>query len=215
MRGALGAYLVVGAVHVLAQLLGHRPTADLTQLLVMPLLAVALLAGTSTPRPRLVRWVLLGLLFSWLGDSVPRLLAGDAAFLAMVGCFLLAQLVYAGAFWPLRERSLLHRPVVLLPYLAAAIAIILLCAPGAGLLLPAIVVYAGAIVVMAVLATGLGRLGGIGAAVFVLSDALIALNAFGVLTLPAHGAWVMVTYLAAQLMLVLAALQQDQVGARD
>lgn len=212
MRWALGVYLAVSGIHVLAQLLGHAPTADLTQLLVMPLLALALVAGTSAPRPRPVRLVLLALLLSWFGDSVPRLLAGDAAFLAMLGCFLLAQLVYAIAFWPLRDGSLLRRPVLLLPYLAAAFVIVLLCAPGAGVLLPAIVVYAGSIVAMAVLATGLGRLGGIGAAVFVVSDALIAVNAFGVLTLPAHGAWVMSTYLAAQLMLVLAMLGRGRVA---
>lgn len=41
-----------------------------------------------------------------------------------------------------------------------------------------------------------------------LSDALIALNSFGVLTLPGHGFWVMLTYLAAQTMLILAVHRQ-------
>ncbi|MEE1652036.1 lysoplasmalogenase [Brachybacterium sp. J144] len=212
MRWALGAYLAVSGIHVLAQLLGHAPTADLTQLLLMPLLALALLVGTSAPRSRLVRLNLLALACSFVGDAMPRLLDGDAAFRTMLGSFLLAQLVYAIAFWPLRDGSLLRRPVLLLPYFAAAFVIVLLCAPEAGALLPTIVVYAGAIVAMAVLATGLGRLGGIGAAVFVVSDALIAVNAFGVLTLPAHGAWVMSTYLAAQLMLVLAMLGRGRVA---
>lgn len=36
------------------------------------------------------------------------------------------------------------------------------------------------------------------------SDALIAMNSFGVLTLPGHGVWVMGTYIAAQGMLVAA-----------
>lgn len=71
-------------------------------------------------------------------------------------------------------------------------------------LLPAVALYALAIVVMAVLATGLGRLAGLGAAMFVGSDALIALSAFGVVTLPGHDVWVMSTYIAAQTMLILA-----------
>jgi hypothetical protein len=52
---------------------------------------------------------------------------------------------------------------------------------------------------MAVLATGLNRATAIGAGLFVLSDALIAANSLtGALQLPAHGFWVMLTYLAAQ-----------------
>ena len=50
---------------------------------------------------------------------------------------------------------------------------------------------------------GLGVRGGIGGAVFVVSDSLIALNTFDVLTLPAHEVWVMATYVAAQVLLVL------------
>lgn len=57
---------------------------------------------------------------------------------------------------------------------------------------------------MALLATGLGRLGAIGGAVFVVSDSLIALDSFGVLTLPAHNVWVMATYLVAQVLVVFA-----------
>jgi len=86
----------------------------------------------------------------------------------------------------------------------AAVVIIVLCAPAAGALLGAVIAYAAAICVMAVLATGLGPAAGIGAALFVVSDAAIALDAFGVLTLPGQSFWVMSTYIAAQLLLVLA-----------
>jgi len=210
---AVLAFALVTAVHLVSQLLGHRQIADLTQVLLMPLLALVLLCATRAPRSREVRLVLVALGFSWLGDTLPRLADGDAALLTMIGCFLLAQLVYAAAFWPSRHRSVLGRPLALLPYLLAGATIVGLSALEAGALLPAVAVYALAILAMAVLATGRGRVAAIGAAVFVLSDALIALDAFGVLTLPAHAVWVMATYVAAQVLLVLGVLAGERAAA--
>lgn len=212
MRRALGLLLVISALHLAAQLAGSSALADTTQVLLMPVVAGVLWTSTEPPRGRLVRLALLALFFSWLGDSAPRLTSGDTSFLLMVGFFLLAQLVYVGALWPYRRTSLLRRPIAVLPYVVAALAIIALCAPRAGVLLPAVAVYAIAIVVMAVLATGLGRVAGIGAVVFVVSDALIALRAFGVLALPGHDFWVMSTYIAAQTMLVLAIRRRAREG---
>jgi uncharacterized membrane protein YhhN len=204
MRAAMTVLTVVGLAHLAAQLVGSTLVAAVTQVLLMPLLALALWAGTGAPRDRLVRLALLALGFSWLGDTIPRFVEGETGFLGMLGSFLLAQLVYAAAFWPLRRRSLLARPWVAPAYPLVAVVVIVLSAPGAGVLLPAVVVYAAVICAMALLASGLGRLGTVGGAVFVVSDSLIALDAFGALTLPAHPVWVMATYLLAQVLLVLA-----------
>lgn len=203
MRLALLVYAVVSAVHLGAQLFGAVMLAGLTQILVMPALAVALWTGTTAPRGRLVLLALGALGLSWVGDTAPRLLPDGLAFVGMLAAFLVAQLLYAAAFWPWRRRSVLARPVLVLPYVAAGVLICALCAAQAGPLLPAIILYAAAIVMMAALATGLGVRAGTGAAVFVVSDSLIALDAFGVLTLPAQGFWVMGTYLLAQLLLAL------------
>ena len=238
-RAALLALALVTAVHLGAQLRGGGPVAEVTQPLLMPLLLGALLAGTEPPRGRLARLFALGLVLSWAGDTLPRLLDGQAQFLAMLGSFLLAQLVYAIALWPLRSDSLLAgvgagagslrggrapgedgaaggprrgavlRRAAMVPYAVAGSAIVVLCAPVAGALLPALGLYAAAICTMAVLATGLGRRGVIGGALFVVSDALIALDTFDVLTLPAHAFWVMLTYVAAQLLLVLGVLGRE------
>lgn len=204
MRLLVGILVVVSATHLLAQLIDHGPLCDITQILLMPALAAVLWKATTAPRGRLLTLVLWALAFSWLGDTAPRFVPDGASFLAMVGAFLIAQLLYAVAFWPYRSRSLLVRPLLVLPYAVAGVLIVVLCAAQAGPLLPAIAVYAAAIMAMAVLATGLGRLAGLGGAVFVLSDSLIALDAFDVLTLPAHGFWVMSTYMLAQLLLVAA-----------
>ncbi|GAA4523831.1 hypothetical protein GCM10023160_14470 [Brachybacterium paraconglomeratum] len=204
MRAAMTVLVAVGLTHLAAQWFGIGPVAEVTQVLLMPLLALALWSGTSAPRVLLVRLTVIALGFSWLGDTIPRFVGGEPGFLGMLGSFLVAQLIYAVAIWPWRLESLLRRPQVASIYLLVALVIVMLSARGAGMLLPAVVVYAVAIFAMSLLASGLGRLGTIGGAVFVVSDSLIALDAFGVLTLPAHSVWVMATYLTAQVLLVLA-----------
>lgn len=200
---ALLVVAAVSSVHLGAQLLDAVMLAALTQILLMPALTVALWTGSTAPRGRPVLLALGALGLSWVGDTAPRLLPDGLSFVGMLAAFLLAQLLYAAAFWPWRHRSVLARPPLLIPYVAAGVLICALCAAQAGPLLPAIIVYAAAIMVMAALATGLGVRAGIGGAVFVVSDSLIALDAFGVLALPAQGFWVMSTYLLAQLLLML------------
>jgi len=67
---------------------------------------------------------------------------------------------------------------------------------------------------MAVLATGVNPLVWAGGALFLVSDGLIALNAFAPWwDLPLQGFWVMLTYIAAQLLIVLGVLRAVTVGA--
>ncbi|KQV67942.1 hypothetical protein ASC64_12230 [Nocardioides sp. Root122] len=197
--------VLVAVVHLLAQLVAPEGVlAEATQPLLMPALAAVLVVGTPAPRPALVRVTLVALFFSWLGDTLPRLVSSDTGFLLMIGCFLLAQLAYICAFWGFRTGSVLGRPLLLAPYAVALVALVATCRAGAGGLLPAVVVYGTALAAMAVLATGLGRVAGIGGAVFMLSDALIALRAFADVDLPAHSFWVMLTYVVGQGLLVVA-----------
>lgn len=189
--------------------------ANVTQDLLMPLLAWSLVAATVAPRSRLVRLVLVALGFSWLGDAAPDLAPDDLAFLVMVGFFLLAQAAYIAAFLPFRDRSVLARmPVGALPYAAVFVALIAATREGAGSLLVPVVVYGLALTTMAILATGLGRLAAAGGAVFMLSDALIAIGAFTDLGLPLHGFWVMLTYVLGQTLIVLAVIRRERGGGR-
>ncbi|PFG43445.1 putative membrane protein YhhN [Isoptericola jiangsuensis] len=206
-RLAAAVFLLLTAVHLVAQLAGSGPLADRTQWFLMPALAAVLWCATAAPRPRLVRLVLVALAFSWVGDTLPDLFDGDAAFLAMVGGFLVAQVVYAVAFWPHRRDSVLRRPAVLAVYVLAAVVLVGLCLPGAGVLGVAVVVYALCLGTMAVLSTGVHRLAAIGGAVFLASDAMIALGAFtDWFAPPLDGFWVMLTYLAGQTLLVAGVL---------
>ncbi|MBT0994888.1 lysoplasmalogenase [Cellulomonas sp. DKR-3] len=205
-------WVLAVALHLGALVAGAEVLADVTQCLITPLLAGALVAATRWPRGHVVTWSLAGLGACFLGDAAPRLLAGDAAFLAMVGCFLVAQVAYVVAFAPRVRRSVVRtRPVWLVAYAAALVALVALCAPHAGPLLVPVAVYGGLLTAMAVLATGLGPLGAAGGAVFLVSDALIALGRFVPgWDLPGHDVAVMLTYAVGLGLLVLAVARDDR-----
>ena len=153
--------------------------------------------------------VALGL--SWLGDSAPRLTDGDAAFLVMVAFFLLAQVAYIVAFWPYRTNSVLYqRRPLLLGYVAAVAGLVAACVGGAAGMLVPVLVYGALLGTMAVLATGINLLTAVGGALFLVSDGLIALDAFaGGFDLPGQGFWVMATYIAAQTLIVGGVLREQ------
>lgn len=195
-------------LHLVAQAAEAPDLARVTQWGLMPLLAAVLWCATTAPRARLVRLVLVALGLSWLGDTLPASFTGDAAFLAMIGGFLLAQVAYVGAFWPYRSSSLARRPAALAAYCLVAAAIVAVCAPGApGPLLAAVVLYALCLGTVAILATGVHLLAGIGGVVFLVSDAMIGLGAFtDWFAPPASGFWVMLTYVAGQALIVAGVL---------
>ena len=202
-------------MHLGAQLADGGALADATQVLLMPLLAGVLWWETPAPRGRLVTLVLVALGLSWLGDSAPKLVDGDASFLIMVGFFLLAQVAYIAAFLPYRAGSVLraHR-VRLVPYLAVVVGLVAACAAGAAAMLVPVLLYGGCLGAMAVLATGVNRLTAVGGALFLVSDGLIALDAFvDGFGLPLQGFWVMATYLAAQALIVAGVLAETGVAA--
>ncbi len=194
-------FIAVAMLHLVGQLVGQ----DALHLVTKPLLMPALLAWflTVTPSGRFRTLVAIGLAWSWLGD-LGLMPSGEAWFLAGLGAFLIAQLTYSVAFWPYRADSVLTRPVFALPYLAALVGLLVVLWGHLGDLRLPVTVYAVVIVAMAVLATGVNRTVALGAVLFVVSDALIALDSVADLVqLPAHGFWVMLTYLAAQLLIAM------------
>ena len=217
---AAGLYALVTLVHLIAQLTGPGWLEMWSQILAMPVLALVLWTWTRAGRGRLVRWTLVGLGLSWLGDSAPNL-AGEHSFIVMVGFFLLAQVAYVIAFWPFRARGIAVRgsrawPLPLLAYLVVLLVLLWWCVPGAGALAGPVVAYGTVLVAMAVLATGVHRVAAIGGALFVLSDSLIALNAFADgYSISWQGLAVMSTYLVAQAMLVYGVLVINQLASRD
>lgn len=213
-RWSIG-YVVLVVTHLGALLAGADVLGDVTQCLLMPVLAGVLWTATRWPRGHTVTWALAALVASFLGDAMPPLFDGDAAFLAMVGGFLLAQISYVVAFVPRARTSVVRTaPAWLVLYGVVLVGLVGLCAPHAGSLLVPVAVYGGVLTAMAVLATGLGRLGTIGGAVFLLSDSLIALEQFVPgWDVPGQGVWVMLTYTVGQALLV-AAVASDNLARR-
>ena len=168
----------------------------------MPALAVVLLAMPREERGPAWPWALGALAGSWVGDSLPKIMPEDAKFLAMVGGFAVAQVLWIVAF----TRVPRGRPPVPWTLLLVVIAIALLAVtvPHAGVLAPAVVVYGLLLLAVAYLAASHGVIGAMGGAFFVLSDGLIALGAFRpeMVDWPERDLVVMATYVAAQALFV-------------
>ncbi|WP_024287533.1 lysoplasmalogenase [Cellulomonas sp. KRMCY2] len=197
---AFACFALVVVVHLLGQLAGLDAVTNPTQWALMPLLALTLWSATrGRSRSRPVRLSMLALGLSWLGDTLPDLAPQDSRFVVMIGCFLLAQVAYIAAFWPYRRRSVLRHPVRAAPYAGVLGLLLVACLPGTGDLLVPAVVYGLCLTTMAALSTGVNRLAAVGGAVFLVSDGLIALDAFALgYDLTGHGFWVMATYVVGQ-----------------
>lgn len=210
-RAARSVWLVVTTVHLVSQLTGPDLLRDVSQVLLMPAVAGILLTHTREPRSRLVRLTLAALFFSWLGDTCPRFTSGDPAFLLMVAGFLVAQLLYCRAFWPYRAASsgAQHRWLLVVGG-AAVVGLVALVAPQAPVLAAPVGVYGLALVAMVLLGSGVNRAVGLGAAVFLVSDATIGLRAFTDLDFPGSGFWVMATYVCGQTLITLGVAARDR-----
>src|SRR5690606_34871012 len=139
----LGAFAIVAAAHLVSQVIAPDSAfTDVSQWFLMPLLALGPVLVTSAPRDRLVVGTLVALGFSWLGDTAPDLVDGDASFLVLVGFFLCAQLTYIVAFLPYRRSSVARtRPWVVGLYALAVIAMVAVCASAAGILVVPMAIY--------------------------------------------------------------------------
>ena len=204
-------YLLAGLVNLTGHLLGSRFLFGLGLVVAMPMLigfVLSLRGSTGRRRSRLVLLVLVALVFSWFGDAT------GPHFLLKVLMFLLAQTCYVVAFWPYRRSSVWRRPRVLLAYVVVLAVLVAVAARDAGGLAVPVVVYGVGLALMATLSTGLNRVAGLGGALFVVSDAILALDTFvGWFQLPDASLWNIVTYLAAQLLLVWGAVR-SRVPAR-
>ncbi|WP_374677336.1 lysoplasmalogenase [Piscinibacter sp.] len=203
----LGLLVLASALTAIAAGIGLLPVALL--FVAKPLATVLLIvraAGRGQDEPRARRWILAGLVLSLAGDVA--LLWPEQGFLPGLIAFLLAHLAYIVAF-SLRARFGSRRA----PFAAYAIvagAVLMLLWPGvpAALRVP-VLLYVACLATMAAQAAvvwlgsrggereGLARIGAIGGALFVLSDALLATNKFAG-PLPLASLWVLASYWAAQ-----------------
>ncbi|UUU21030.1 lysoplasmalogenase [Streptomyces sp. DSM 40750] len=174
-----------------------------------PLLVPLLAAYTyACGGPRLL---LAALLFGWGGDVL--LLSGaEPAFLAGMGSFAMGHVCYLVLFGKVgksrKTRQLPYGVVYGFAYVFALVAAVVSLWPGlpADLRLP-VAGYSALLTAMAWAATRAGLVAGLGGALFVVSDMLIATGVAEWPQPPRPDLWIMLTYLAAQYLLVQGVLR--------
>lgn len=210
-------YLVISGVNLVAQIIPSAELNSYTKPLLMPLLMFYVYRsnlGNVTARVLLLS---LALLLSWLGD-IALMYQGDTKyFLIGIGFFLLAQITYIIVLNKSIDQKLTFNTLKVLPFVVYGIGLFSLLIPNAGDFQIPIFIYGMVILIMvstARLREGLTskisyRLAVYGSLLFVISDSLIAINKFYI-EIPQAGFLIMITYIAAQLLLVKGVLLHEE-----
>lgn len=170
-----GVYALVVVVHLVVIATGLVALAAPTKAALMPALLLALLVGVPTLRSEVTLWAGLGVLLSWAGD-VALASPGDIGFLVGLGCFLLAHVSYLVLYLrPLRRRRVPWWGLVFAVWWGVLIAVLM---PFSGSLTIPLVVYGAVLCGAAAVALGTNPVVAAGAAVFLVSDSLLALRMF-------------------------------------
>ncbi|MEQ8580919.1 MAG: lysoplasmalogenase [Marinoscillum sp.] len=208
-RIVIGAYMVIGALNITAQLIDSPQLNQTSKILLVPTLIylVFVMAQGMVTLPRLL--LAVGLTFSWAGDILLLFPDEEVYFLGGLGMFLVAQILYTIVMY----KSAYSKPRVnvrqLGPILLYGVILFYFVLPNTGNLVWPIIAYAACILGMVSMARfRQGKtsdesyeLALIGAALFVLSDSLIALDKF-VIDIPLSTFWIMSTYIVAQYLIV-------------
>ncbi|MFC8966122.1 lysoplasmalogenase [Streptomyces sp. NBC_01281] len=192
-RLLLGAFALATAVDVLSLAVGYEPGHLVAKPLLMPLLA-AYAAVRGGPR-----LLIAALLLGWAGD-LALLSDADAAFLAGMASFAAGHVCYLVLF---RRTARARGPWLPIAYAVVLAVLVVLLWPGlpAGLRVP-VAGYSLLLTAMACGATRPGAVTGFGGALFMLSDTLIATGVADRPQPPNPAFWIMLTYAAAQFLLV-------------
>lgn len=231
-------YLVVSVVQVVAIAVGADALVDATKPLLMPALALALVlaswpasaasatsAGSAgspgrAPRrghlPYLSRppaLLFVAIALSWLGD-LALMVPGNLWFVLGLGSFLLAHVAYLVLF--LRIAGVGRPRAWAIVYLVWFIVFLAVLIPNLGSLVVPVVLYGLVLGAMATAATRVSTVVAVGAAVFVVSDTLLAVSKFlPAVTIPAHDVLTMTTYCLAQGIIAWGVLSRAPRPARD
>jgi uncharacterized membrane protein YhhN len=180
--------------------------------LIIPLLMALFLVNIRLADNRLHIMLLAGLFFSWTGDvilEIPNSI-GDL-FIPGLVCFLLAHVMYLSVFLITGGENVIFgkRPYLLTPVIVYGAILIWYLYDGLGPMRLPVILYA--LVILSMLAGAVNLFGKVsrmsyrmilaGAILFVISDSTIAINKFHH-HFEAASVAVMVTYLAAQFLIV-------------
>ncbi|WP_063780813.1 lysoplasmalogenase [Nonomuraea sp. SBT364] len=191
---------VLAVANVSSVALGVEWLEWMTKPLLCPVLAAYVLR--RAPGRRLLA---AALLFAAAGD-VALLVEGQAAFVAGMTSFLVMQICYIVVFVRAGSRPRWGAAAYLAVWTGAAV---VLWEPLGALAAP-VLVYGLALVTMAAFAGGLGRVAGIGGALFAFSDFLVGLGVAGMGS-PGRSTVLMTTYIVGQFLIVRGVLGSARV----
>ncbi|HSF46671.1 MAG TPA: lysoplasmalogenase [Chitinophagaceae bacterium] len=191
-----------------------------TKPLLMPLLIWGYTAQQNHDAS-LARLIIAALLFSWMGDIFLMFDHVDSIYFILGLCsFLTTHILYIMYFLRIRSHNgsyLKKRPLMLLVIVAYTIELLYILWPSLDMMKIPVSVYA--IVISAMLATAAWQYGKIksgtailftaGAFLFVLSDSALAVNKFHK-SIPGSSIFVMLTYVAAQTLIVLGSIRHQR-----
>ena len=159
------------------------------------------------------KWILIGLFFSWLGDLFLLLDSkGTIFFIAGLVSFLITHIFYILYFLSIDNSApslLKKQPLLIVLTLCYGSALVVLLFPYLGELKIPVIVYATVICTMLLSSLHIyyktekpaNLFFFLGAALFVISDSLLAVNKF-YQPIPKAGIWIMLSYCAAQYLIV-------------
>ncbi|GAA2148604.1 lysoplasmalogenase [Kitasatospora kazusensis] len=209
-RGLLSAYAATSAAHLGAIVTGTTALQHATKPALMPLLAAHTLA-TAEKAPKLLTPALL---LSAGGDVLLQT-GNEAAFLAGMGSFAAAHVCYVTMFVKRGALDDRRRTAVVAAAYAAAWAVMIgQLWPGLGDLKIPVAGYSLLLASTAVTSARIGWRTGLGGALFLLSDTLIATQLANWKELPGHEFWIMATYVVAQYLLASGTVKAHQDEAR-
>jgi len=219
-------YFTVSFVFILLENLNFTYPAFAVKALIIPSLMVFYHFSVRRFYTSFHRLILLGLFFSWLGDiflqmsnpEFPSQFAGEKFFIAGLVSFLITHLIYIVAFiLPKGKNTLFGARIyqTLLVILYGAIMLYYLYRSLGDMKIP-VITYT--VIILLMLLAALNRYGKVnglsyilvvlGAILFVASDSLIAVTKFHT-KIDFGGVIIMITYVAAQYLIVLGCLRQD------
>ncbi|MEP0986369.1 lysoplasmalogenase [Ekhidna sp.] len=207
-RYVLWIYLLVSIANLIAKVIPSEELNQYTKPLLMPLLILYVYKSSLGKTTARVLILCVALLFSWLGDVVLMYQEDPTFFMIGIGLFLIAQVTYIFILY----KSTYQKPTLNLlqiaPFIIYAILLFYILIPAGDFTIP-IIVYGMVILTMAIIARlreghtvqESYKFAFWGSLFFLLSDSILAINAF-YSAIPLAGVWIMSTYCAAQFLLV-------------
>lgn len=214
------AFLAMAVLHLVSCMLDTEIFQGVTKALLMPLLLAWFLNARLASEKKYSNFIIAALVFSWIGDVIllfaPR---GEQFFIGGLGSFLIAQIFYITAFRYrlMRKQEKLNASTILmipLPFVLFFVLFFLFLMPYLENMLIPVAVYSIVVTTMGILAAMNFALRSkpyfaiilCGAVLFIISDALLAVNKF-VSEIPGSVFWIMLTYISAQTLIALGSTQ--------